>query len=80
MKSISKLIAIVFIVHATMVNAQTDLPTISDLHSGWNIVATDGVCSTGTPFQFFARPMVDSTELLVYFKKAVLVGLVRHVT
>ena len=67
MKSISKLIAIIFIVHATMVNAQTDLPTISDLHSGWNIVSTDGVCSTGTPFQFFARPMVDSTELLVYF-------------
>ena len=47
--------------------AQSDLPELGNLDEGWNTVATDGVCSTGTPYQFYVKPAADNTDLLVYF-------------
>ncbi|NKB32753.1 MAG: hypothetical protein GKR91_06610 [Pseudomonadales bacterium] len=47
--------------------AQDSLPDLSNLESGWNAIATDGVCSAGTPYQFYAKPSADNTELLVFF-------------
>jgi len=49
------------------VSAQTDLPSIGDLEPGWSVLSTDGVCSTGTPYQFYAKPSMNSNDVLVYF-------------
>ena len=45
--------------------AQT-LPAAASLTDGWNAIATDGVCSSGTPYQFYARNGI-SDDLLIYF-------------
>lgn len=47
--------------------AQSDLPRLSSLDEGWNTIATDGVCSAGTPYQFYVRPSADNSDVLVYF-------------
>jgi len=47
--------------------AQNDLPGLDSLDAGWNTMATDGVCSAGTPYQFYVKPSVDNSELLVFF-------------
>ncbi len=47
--------------------AQTSLPTLAQLDPGWNAIATDGLCSSGTPFQFFAKTSTGSDNLLIYF-------------
>ncbi len=47
--------------------AQTDLPSVDNLEDGWNTLETDGLCSTGTPFQFYAKPSNASNNLLIYF-------------
>lgn len=48
-------------------NAQSDLPSIENLDAGWNTVTTDGVCSAGTPYQFYVKPSSSSNNLLVFF-------------
>jgi len=47
------------------VQAQSELPGLNSLDSGWNTIATDGVCSTGTAYQFFAKPSADNSNLLI---------------
>lgn len=59
--------ALTALLFALASQAQTDLPTIQSLDSGWNAIATDGVCSAGTPFQFYARDSAASDDLLVFF-------------
>jgi hypothetical protein len=49
------------------VAAQSSLPELNSLGQGWNVIPSDGVCSTGTPYQFYAKPAGDNTELLVFF-------------
>jgi len=49
------------------VQAQSELPGLNSLDSGWNTIATDGVCSTGTAYQFFAKPSADNSNLLIFF-------------
>lgn len=48
-------------------NAQTSLPAAENLEDGWNTLETDGLCSTGTPFQFYAKPSNAGNDLLIYF-------------
>lgn len=48
-------------------SAQSDLPSIDSLDSGWNTIPTDGLCSSGTPYQFYAKPAAASDNLLVFF-------------
>jgi hypothetical protein len=52
---------------ALMTQAQSDLPALEDLDEGWNAIATDGVCSAGTPYQFYARSSPTSDNLLIFF-------------
>ncbi|MEL7433614.1 MAG: pectin acetylesterase-family hydrolase, partial [Chloroflexota bacterium] len=33
----------------------------------WNVVATDGVCLAGTPYQFYVNPNADSDQLHIFF-------------
>lgn len=47
--------------------AQSGLPELASLDEGWNTIATDGVCSAGTPYQFYVRPSADNSDVLVYF-------------
>ncbi|GJM12235.1 MAG: vtpJ-therm [Pseudohongiella sp.] len=49
------------------VSAQTDLASADDLDEGWNTLETDGLCTAGTPFQFYAKTSDASDNLLVYF-------------
>ncbi len=59
--------AILLFVFSTSTYAQTSLPAVTELDAGWNTIATDGVCSTGTPYQFYARTSADSDNLLIFF-------------
>lgn len=43
------------------------LPSVDELERDWNTIHTDGVCSSGTPYQFYAKPSNSSAELLIYF-------------
>ncbi len=47
--------------------AQDDLPSLDSLDQGWNTIVTDGVCSAGTPYQFYVRPSAENSEVLVFF-------------
>ena len=48
--------------------AQADTPILEELDSGWNVMVTDGVCSPGTPFQFYVNPgPEESQDLMVFF-------------
>lgn len=47
--------------------AQEDLPPLDSLDAGWNTMATDGVCSAGTPYQFYVKPSAENSELLIFF-------------
>ncbi len=47
--------------------AQAAMPSIQSLDAQWNSIATDGVCSAGTPYQFYAKPVADSEQLLIFF-------------
>lgn len=47
--------------------AQSQLTRADSLDVGWNTIATDGVCSMGTPFQFYAKPSNQSNAVLVFF-------------
>lgn len=63
-----KYLAIVFFFFlSTSLSAQSDLPSVSSLDPGWNTIPTEGVCSAGTPFQFYAKPSGASANLLIFF-------------
>jgi Pectinacetylesterase len=48
-------------------SAQTNLPSADTLQDGWNTLETDGLCSAGTPFQFYAKTSDASNNLLIFF-------------
>lgn len=52
---------------AILTSAQESLPTLADLEDGWNVIATDGMCSAGTPYQFYVNDSDTSDELLIFF-------------
>ena len=52
---------------ATVSAAQNSMPSIESLDTGWNSIATDGVCSAGSPHQFYVKPAVQGDDLLVFF-------------
>lgn len=39
----------------------------ADSGAGWEVVSTDGLCSTGTAFQFYTKDSPSSDNLLVFF-------------
>ncbi len=45
--------------------AQSELPSLDSLDSGWNTIATDGVCSTGTPYQVLPRSFAATAIPLI---------------
>lgn len=47
--------------------AAQSLPTLDKLNEGWNSISTDGLCSSGTPYLFYARDSKRSDKLLIYF-------------
>jgi len=47
--------------------AQNALPAAADLDEGWHAIPTGGLCSAGTPYQFYARTSAASDDLLIYF-------------
>lgn len=59
--------AVLFFLLSTSLSAQPNLPTVSSLDPGWNTIPTEGVCSAGTPFQFYAKPSAASDNLLIFF-------------
>ena len=68
MNQLIKLFSIVLMLSGFGISwAQNDFPDLAGLDSGWNTLATDGVCSAGTPYQFYAKPSADNSEVLVFF-------------
>ncbi|MDD9891815.1 MAG: pectin acetylesterase-family hydrolase [Gammaproteobacteria bacterium] len=65
--SIKLIINVLALIFSVTVIAQSNLPNLNSLDSGWNTLATDGVCSAGTPYQFYAKPSADNSEVLVFF-------------
>lgn len=61
------LILAILVLHFAAAVAQDNLPTLSSLDQGWNTVETSGVCSTGTPYQFYVRPSAENRDLLIFF-------------
>ncbi len=52
---------------ASVTLAAGDLPSVKSLGDSWNAIDTDGVCSTGTPYKFFVRPVPSSQKLMMFF-------------
>lgn len=48
-------------------SAQNTLPSLTNLDQGWNAIPTDGMCTAGTPYQFYAKTSGESDNLLIYF-------------
>ncbi|MEX0617914.1 MAG: pectin acetylesterase-family hydrolase [Pseudohongiellaceae bacterium] len=67
MNKIRHFILAAFFLCAHGVSAQTSLPSVADLDPGWNRIATDGVCTSGPPYFFYARSSKESDNLLIYF-------------
>jgi len=67
MKRILTLFVVLLFLATGAALAQNELPLLSELHDGWNVIKTDGQCSTGTPHQFYVRPSKRSEKLLIYF-------------
>ncbi len=61
------LLFIFLICYSGLTSAQSDMPDIASMDSEWNVVKTDGVCSAGTPYQFYVKPSAENTDLLVFF-------------
>lgn len=61
------LVLALFLLLPLAASAQTSLPAADNLDAGWNTLETDGLCSTGTPFQFYAKISDASNNLLIYF-------------
>jgi len=51
----------------TSIQAQTALPELASLDSGWNTINTDGICSAGTAYQFHVKPSSSQNNLLIFF-------------
>ena len=49
------------------VQAQSSAQQEDDSQGTWDTVATEGVCSSGTPFQFYVKDSPSSDELLIFF-------------
>ncbi|MEX0964221.1 MAG: pectin acetylesterase-family hydrolase [Pseudohongiellaceae bacterium] len=62
-----QLVIALFLLLPIAASAQTGLPSTESLEKGWNTLATDGRCSAGTPFQFYAKSSAASNDLLIYF-------------
>ncbi|MDT8428286.1 MAG: pectin acetylesterase-family hydrolase [Pseudomonadales bacterium] len=45
----------------------SSLPAMNALAPGWNTLPTDGLCASGTPYQFYVRDVAQSDKLLIYF-------------
>ena len=58
---------VVGLLFSSVVVAQSSLPTLSQLDAGWNSIPTGGLCSAGTPFQFYTKVSSNSDNLLIYF-------------
>jgi hypothetical protein len=52
---------------AVIASAQNVMPSLTEFGDGWNVIKTDGVCSTGTPYQFYVKRRMGSNKLLIYF-------------
>lgn len=63
----NKLLVIGFIWFSAAAFAQSPSPSLDALNSGWNVVPTDGVCASGTPYFFYAKPSLTSENVLVFF-------------
>lgn len=62
------ILAVFLLLAATILtSAQTELPTLGDLGDGWTVIETDGVCSAGTPYQFYVHPNAESDQLHIFF-------------
>jgi len=48
-------------------SAQSDLPSVEGFEDGWNTLETNGLCTAGTPFQFYAKSSTASSDLLIFF-------------
>lgn len=51
----------------SVIVAQSELASVESLGAGWNTIATDGLCSAGTAFQFNVKPNAASNDVLVFF-------------
>jgi len=51
----------------TSIQAQTALPELESLDSGWDTINTDGICSAGTAYQFHVKPSLAQNNLLIFF-------------
>jgi hypothetical protein len=58
---------LIFLVCASIVQAQEIQPLGDNLETGWNAVPTEGLCSSGTPFQFYVKDTPSSDDLLIFF-------------
>ncbi len=61
------LVFIILVTSTAWATAQSGLPSLSSLDQGWNTIETDGVCSAGTPYQFYVRPSAQNSDVLVFF-------------
>lgn len=62
------LLTVLLLFSATILtSAQSDMPTLGDLDEGWNLIETDGFCSAGDPYHFFANVSDASDDLLIFF-------------
>ncbi len=64
MKSI---VIALFLLLPITAGAQSGLPSVDSFEEGWNTLETDGLCSAGTPFQFYAKSSNASDNLLIFF-------------
>ena len=67
MKKYSILVVLLFFVATIITSAQADLPSLAELEDGWNVIPTGGMCSAGTPYQFYSRESTTSDNLMVFF-------------
>lgn len=60
-------IFVLFLMLPFAASAQTNLPSVDDFEDGWNTLETEGLCSAGTPYQFYAKSSSASNDLLIFF-------------
>lgn len=58
---------VLFLMLPFAASAQSDLPSVEGLEDGWNTMKTNGLCTAGTPFQFYAKSSSASDDLLIFF-------------
>jgi len=67
MKKVILFFSVSLFLLAGITSAQTLMPSLSELGDGWNVIKTDGICSAGTPHQFYVKRSTGSNKLLIYF-------------